>query len=155
MVYSVHLCLRKQSVDTARGVYSLWHRQVRYKAVYRHPFLFWHIFPAPMTKGEKRQKHNLDMNLTGLLENSPGDTSCLTHWLMPLFLSLLDSEGVPPDTEGLKRPLVSCCPLTDHHVQHICHSSTSPVLQRKDYDPNLHTAEHISHFEGVTSLFIL
>ena len=52
--------------------------------------------------------------------------------------------------KGLKGPFVSCWTDTFHHLQHIYQKRTPPIHQRKDYDPNLYTVEHFSHFEGVT-----
>lgn len=109
-----------------------------------------------MINGEQRQTQpNTDG--TELLGNSedlrfvPTAGAALPN---PSLLSLfqLYSEGVPPATKRLE---VATCVLhafTFNHFQHTYYNSTPPSLQRKDSDPNLHTAEHVSHLEGVTLL---
>ena len=150
--------MRNKQICRHRGrVYWAWHKQVRYlESLDRYPFPSGDSFPHPDKRWE-RTKHSPDTGLTGLLRNSPGVHAVgYTGWSLCLSASRGWTQRVSHVTpRGLKWPLVSCWTLIFNNFQHIYPHSTPPMLQRKDYDPSLHTAEHVGHFEGVTLLFIL
>ena len=129
--------LKKRISKTPRGEH-VWYDVSRHKQIHKYPPCVGVFSSVPLIKGERRRLYTW---------------TARKHPLGLLFRRREAQVAVANPFACLSftwahRPLI----LND--FQHIYRNSILPVLQREDDDANLHAAQPVSRFEGVSPLSI-